>query len=108
MFDGAICSLEWKTDPATTEAGEGVHLRALEQKANIPTELPSESAANFHCSPAATIREDGSFNMGAVTATARFRFAKWLPEWMARTGAKPIIDKGGMGESDDRRGESIG
>jgi len=77
-------------------AREGVYKRALEDKANIPMELPSESAANFHCSPAAVIRDDGSFDMGAVTATASFRFAKWLPEWMAKTGAKLIIGKGGM------------
>jgi len=29
-------------------AREGVYMRALEDKANIPMELPSESAANFH------------------------------------------------------------
>lgn len=81
-------------------AREGVYMRALENKANIPMELPRESAANFHCSPAATIREDGSFDMGAVTATASFRFAKWLPEWMAKTGAKLIIGKGGMSSKD--------
>ena len=57
-------------------AREGVYMRALEQQANIPMELPSESAANFHCSPAATIRADGSFDMGAVTATASFRFSR--------------------------------
>jgi L(+)-tartrate dehydratase beta subunit len=77
-------------------AREGVYTRALENKANLPLDLPTESAANFHCSPAATIREDGSFDMGAVTATASFRFAKWLPEWMEKTGAKLIIGKGGM------------
>ena len=49
---------------------------------------------------AATIREDGSFDMGAVTATASFRFAKWLPEWIAKTGAKLIIGKGGMSSKD--------
>jgi L(+)-tartrate dehydratase beta subunit len=81
-------------------AREGVYMRALEEKANIPMELPSESATNFHCSPAATIREDGSFDMGAVTATASFRFAKWLPEWMAKTGARLIIGKGGMSSKD--------
>lgn len=81
-------------------AREGVYMRALEEKANIPMELPRESAANFHCSPAATIRPDGSFDMGAVTATASFRFAKWLPEWMAKTGAKLIIGKGGMTSKD--------
>ena len=30
-------------------AREGVYTRALDQKANIPLELPSKSAANFHC-----------------------------------------------------------
>lgn len=77
-------------------AREGVYTRALEKKANLPMDLPAQSAANFHCSPAAAIRDDGSFDMGAVTATASFRFAKWLPEWMEKTGAKLIIGKGGM------------
>jgi len=81
-------------------AREGVYMRALEDKANIPMELPSQSAANFHCSPAARINEDGTFDMGAVTATAPFRFAKWLPEWMAKTGAKLIVGKGGMTSKD--------
>ena len=81
-------------------AREGVYKRALEEKANIPMELPSESATNFHCSPAVAIRKDGSFDMGAVTATASFRFAKWLPEWMAKSGAKIIIGKGGMASKD--------
>jgi L(+)-tartrate dehydratase beta subunit len=67
-------------------AREGVYMRTLEQNANIPMDLPHQSAANFHCSPAARINDDGSFDMGAVTATASFRFSKWLPEWMAKTG----------------------
>ena len=71
-------------------AREGVYMRALEDKANIPMELPRDSAANFHCSPAARINSDGSFDLGAVSATASFRFAKWLPEWMAKTGAKKV------------------
>lgn len=81
-------------------AREGVYMRALEGKANIPMELPRESATNFHCSPAARINPDGSFEMGAVTATASFRFAKWLPEWFAKSGAKLIIGKGGMSSKD--------
>lgn len=81
-------------------AREGVYMRALEDKANIPMELPRDSAANFHCSPAASIKEDGRFDLGAVTATASFRFAKWLPEWMAKTGAKLIVGKGGMTSAD--------
>ena len=81
-------------------AREGVYMRALEGKANIPMELPRDSATNFHCSPAARINADGSFEMGAVTATASFRFAKWLPEWFAKTGTKLVIGKGGMTSKD--------
>jgi L(+)-tartrate dehydratase beta subunit len=81
-------------------AREGVYMRALEGKANIPMELPRDSAANFHCSPAARINPDGSFEMGAVTATASFRFAKWLPEWIEKSGAKLIVGKGGMTSKD--------
>ena len=83
-------------------AREGVYMRALEDKANIPIELPQQSAANFHCSPAATINRDGSFTLGSVTATASFRFAKWLPEWIAKSGAKLVIGKGGMSSQDYR------
>ncbi|MEC7362148.1 MAG: fumarate hydratase C-terminal domain-containing protein [Pseudomonadota bacterium] len=83
-------------------AREGVYMRALEDKANIPMDLPAQSAANFHCSPAANIHADGSYDLGAVTATASFRFAKWLPEWMAKTGARLIIGKGGMSSKDYR------
>jgi len=81
-------------------AREGVYMRALEEKANIPMDLPLQSAANFHCSPAARINADGSFDMGAVTATASFRFSKWLPEWFEKTGAKLIVGKGGMTSKD--------
>ena len=81
-------------------AREGVYKRALEDKDDIPMDLPSQSATNFHCSPAARINPDGSFEMGAVTATASFRFAKWLPQWFEKTGAKLIIGKGGMSSKD--------
>ena len=81
-------------------AREGVYTRALEDKANLPMDLPVDSAANFHCSPAARINDDGSFAMGAVTATASFRFRKWLPEWMSKTGARLIVGKGGMTSED--------
>ncbi len=79
---------------------EGVYMRAIEDGVPIPMDLPAESAANFHCSPAATQREDGSFNMGAVTATASFRFSKWIAKWFEISGAKLIIGKGGMTSED--------
>lgn len=79
---------------------EGVYKRAIEEGAPLPLDLPAESAANFHCSPAATQREDGSYAMGAVTATASFRFSKWLADWFRLSGAKLILGKGGMTSKD--------
>lgn len=81
-------------------AREGVYMRALDEGAPLPIDLPAASAANFHCSPAANIRDDGSFDLGAVTATASFRFAKWLPRWIENAGARLIIGKGGMSSKD--------
>ncbi len=79
---------------------EGVYRRAIEEGVPIPLDLPAESAANFHCSPAAAQLEDGSFNMGAVTATASFRFSKWIGKWFEISGTKLIIGKGGMTPKD--------
>jgi L(+)-tartrate dehydratase beta subunit len=75
---------------------EGVYKHVLEQGAALPEGLASTSNVNFHCSPAASVKPDGSFDVGAVTATASFRFAKWLDGWFAASGAKVIVGKGGM------------
>lgn len=82
---------------------EGVYKRVIEEGEPLPLDLPAESAANFHCSPAATQNEDGTFNMGAVTATASFRFTKWIGEWFKTSGAKLILGKGGMSQEDYRK-----
>ncbi len=79
---------------------EGVYMHVLEKGNNLPNDLIDISLANFHCSPAATQRDDGSFNMGAVTATASFRFSKWIGEWLKISKAKLIIGKGGMNPQD--------
>ena len=81
---------------------EGVYHRMIDEGHAPPVDLAALSNVNFHCSPAASVSEDGQFNLGAVTATASFRFAKWLPEWFRRTGCKAIIGKGGMNVKDYR------
>jgi len=81
-------------------AREGVYKRVIEDGVALPMDLPAQSAANFHCSPAATINDDGTFTMGAVTATASFRFTKWIGAWMERTGARLIVGKAGMSQAD--------
>jgi len=81
-------------------AREGVYKKVLEERSNLPIDLPKVSATNFHCSPAAIQHEDGSFSLGAVTATASFRFSKWIGAWLEKSGAKLIIGKGGMSSKD--------
>ncbi len=82
---------------------EGVYMRVLEERAALPLDLPAESAANFHCSPAAAQRDDGSYDLSAVTATASFRFSKWLADWFDVSGAQLILGKGGMTSADYKR-----
>ena len=74
-------------------ARESVYKRAVEDRCNVPGDI---GTASFHCSPAASVNPDGTFNMGAVTATASFRFAKWLDGWFGISGCNIIIGKGGM------------
>jgi L(+)-tartrate dehydratase beta subunit len=83
-------------------AREGVYKKVLEDGDPLPDDLLSLSNANFHCSPAASINEDGSYNVGGVTATASFRFSKWMADWFRLSNAKLIIGKGGMSEQDYR------
>lgn len=75
---------------------EGVFKRAVEQGHGLPAPLEEIGNVNFHCSPAAAKRADGHYEIGAVTATASFRFASWLDDWFAMSKSKIIIGKGGM------------
>jgi L(+)-tartrate dehydratase beta subunit len=77
-------------------AREGVYKRAVEDGAGMPASRETLGLVNFHCSPAASINPDGSYTVGAVTATASFRFARWLEGWFKLSGCNIIIGKGGM------------
>jgi L(+)-tartrate dehydratase beta subunit len=77
-------------------AREGVYKRAIEDGCGMPASREELGLANFHCSPAAAVNPDGSHTVGAVTATASFRFAKWLDSWFELSGCNIIIGKGGM------------
>ena len=83
-------------------AREGVYKRVLQDGVALPDGLIEASNANFHCSPAAARNPDGSYNVGGVTATASFRFSKWMPDWFEQARAKVIIGKGGMSGEDYR------
>ena len=51
-------------------AREGVYKRAIEDGVGMPAGRDALGNVNFHCSPAASINPDGSYAVGAVTATA--------------------------------------
>ncbi len=87
-------------DGVVYTAREGVYKKILEQGGSLPEGLMGLSNVNFHCSPAAAVEADGSYSVGGVTATASFRFSKWMQEWLRRSGAKIIIGKGGMSVED--------
>ena len=75
---------------------EGVYRKIVTEGAAPPVDLRALSNVKFHCSPAASVDEDGSYRIGAVTATASFRFSRLMPDWFAHTGCRVIIGKGGM------------
>jgi L(+)-tartrate dehydratase beta subunit len=77
-------------------AREGGYKRAIEDGFGMPAAKDALGLVNFHCSPAASINPDGSYSVGAVTATASFRFAKWLDGWFKLSGCNIILGKGGM------------
>ena len=82
---------------------EGVYNRCLAEDMAPPVDFKRLTNVNFHCSPAAAVNPDGSYRIGAVTATASFRFAKWMEAWFALSGAKGVIGKGGLSGEDYRR-----
>ena len=84
-------------------AREGVYQRVLNEGHPLPQGLGKISNVNFHCSPAAAVKDDGTYEVGGVTATASFRFSKYLGDWLDLTGTKVIIGKGGMPVDDYRQ-----
>ncbi len=82
---------------------EGLYRRIVDDNVPPPVDIRALSNVNFHCSPAAAVDADGSYRVGAVTATASFRFAKWLERWFELAGTNIIIGKGGMSEDIYRR-----
>ncbi len=79
---------------------EGLYKRLIDDGVPPPVDLASLSNVNFHCSPAASVEPDGTCRVGAVTATASFRFSRWLTRWFELSGCQVIIGKGGMSEAD--------
>jgi L(+)-tartrate dehydratase beta subunit len=79
-------------------AREGVYRKVVEQGVPLPASVTALTNVNFHCSPAASVKPDGTYAVEAVTATASFRFGKSMSRWFERSGAKVIVGKAGLTE----------
>src|SRR5467141_126082 len=79
-------------------AREGVYRKVVDEGSGLPPGVAALTNVNFHCSPAASVRPDGTYAVEAVTATASFRFGKSMAAWFERSGAKVIVGKAGLTE----------
>jgi L(+)-tartrate dehydratase beta subunit len=79
-------------------AREGVYRKVVDEGHGLPPSVLTLTNVNFHCSPAASVRPDGSYAVEAVTATASFRFGKSMTRWFERSGARVIVGKAGLTE----------
>src|SRR5438876_43017 len=79
-------------------ARESVYRKVVEQGVDFPASVRTLTNVNFHCSPAATVRPDGTHAVEAVTATASFRFGKSMSRWFERSGARVVVGKAGLTE----------
>lgn len=75
---------------------EGVYHQIFEKRIEPPVDIRQLGGATFHCSPAISETAPGVYNVPSVTATASFRFAKYMPEFLKRYGIRVVIGKGGM------------
>ena len=102
VSDEAIAALELGDvvylSGALYTAREGVYRRVVDQGHAFPPSVRALTNVNFHCSPAATVREDGRHSVEAVTATASFRFGRSMVRWFERSGARVIVGKAGLTE----------
>ncbi len=72
------------------------HIFDLGNKPSI--DIRNKCNLTFHCSPAVSETSPGKYNIPAVTATASFRFDKYIPMLFEQYGVQVVIGKGGMQE----------
>jgi L(+)-tartrate dehydratase beta subunit len=77
---------------------EGFYEQVFEKGLEPPLDLRNTCNVTFHCSPAVNEPSPGEYHIPSVTATASFRFAKYVPLLLERYGIRAVIGKGGMQE----------
>jgi L(+)-tartrate dehydratase beta subunit len=71
------------------------HRRLIELKQQLPVDI--RGGAIFHAGPIVREKDDGSFEMVSIGPTTSMRMEKFERQFIAETGVKMIIGKGGMG-----------
>jgi L(+)-tartrate dehydratase beta subunit len=72
------------------------HRRLIELGRELPVDL--RGGAIFHAGPIVREKDDGSYEMVSIGPTTSMRMEKFEREFIAQTGVKLVIGKGGMGE----------
>jgi len=75
---------------------EGVYRQLFDRGLEPPVDIGSVCPVNFHCSPAIAETAPGEYRLTSVTATASFRFARYMPRVIGDLGVRAVIGKGGM------------
>jgi L(+)-tartrate dehydratase beta subunit len=75
---------------------EGVYRQLFERGLEPPVDVGAVCPVNFHCSPAIAETSPGEYRLTSVTATASFRFARYMPRVIGELGVRAVIGKGGM------------
>lgn len=77
---------------------DDVHQRLIKQKKPLPIDLAGK--AIFHAGPIMRERpeEKGKYDVISIGPTTSMRMEKYEEEFIAATGVKLIVGKGGMGE----------
>jgi len=73
-----------------------VYQHILEQGNEPPIDLAGTCNVQMHGAPAGAEGEVGKYRISSIQATASFRYAKWVPEYVRRFGIRAIIGKAGM------------
>ena len=71
------------------------HRRLIELGRELPVDL--QGGAIFHAGPIVRQKADGEFEMVSIGPTTSMRMEQFEKEFIARTGVKLIVGKGGMG-----------
>jgi len=72
-----------------------VYHRIVEEGIECPVDL--KGGANYHAGPIVRERDNG-WELVSIGPTSSVRMEKWAADFIAKTGVKVMIGKGGMGE----------